>query len=169
MRKSIKKISLIAAAFLCTSLFGYIHHFVRTFKVYSHHHVRNIPLNGKTFSRYFALETHENLNCYHCGLKQLFSDYTPPSAADLLHSIRSHPQYRGFITHDTNLSTPEESSTYFLYEEILNNEPHFYLSHANGIRHFTVSQSSPNASLRNGTLKKYPYLNHFIHCTISLS
>lgn len=174
MKKSIRKISLIAAAFLCTSFFS-INHLeakkpIVSVMIYSSH-PGDLSLKDQNLSQLFALEAQEGLKCYHYGLKTLFQDYTVPSAADLLNSIRCHPQYKGTITtnelltHNVETTVKKEGPTFFLYEYTMDHKPHFYLSHPKGLRHFTIKHLNEIAYIENGGFAYHPNLDHLIHCT----
>lgn len=178
MKKSIRKISLIAAAFLCTSFFA-INHMqnkkpILTMQI-SFPHGEGLSLKDQNISQLFSLGKGESFKCYHYGLKTLFQDYTPPSAAGLLNSIRCHPQYKGIITtndlltHNVETTVTKEGSTFFLYEYTMDHKSHFYLSHPKGLRHFTIKHSNEIAHIENGLLSYYPDLDHLIGCTLQWS
>jgi hypothetical protein len=178
MKKSIRKISLIATAFLCTSFFA-INHVQNKKPIltiqFSFPHAGNLSLKDRNLSQLFALGAEESFKCYHYGLKTLFQDYTLPSATDLLNSIRCHPQYKGTITtnelltHNVETTVTKEGSTFFLYEYTMDEESHFYLSHPKGLRHFTVKCSNEIAHIENGVSPRYPGLDYLIDCTASWS
>ena len=179
MKKSIRKISLIAAAFLCTSFFAINH--VQDKKPiltmqFSFPHAGDLSLKDQNLSQLFALETEGGLKCYHYGLKTLFQNYTLPSAMDFLNSIRCHPQYKGkittdaLLTHNVETTVTKEGPTFFLYEYTTDHEPHFYLSHPKGLRHFTIKHSNEIAYLENGMQRQsYTCLDSFIRCTTQRS
>jgi hypothetical protein len=172
MKKSIKKISIIAAAFLCTSFFSINYTSTKKPLANINHYVpkgRTQSQKNLNLSHLFALGSEENLRSYHYGKSLLVQDYHSPSEADLLDSIRSHSQYKGLLSQDQllthNVAVPNEENDFFIYEHALNNQPHFYLSHAKGLRHFTVKNCGDSASLTNGMTKNYPNLDSLILCT----
>ena len=178
MKKSIRKISIIAVAFLCASFFS-INNLqdkkpVLAMNLYFPH-AGDVSLKDQNLSQLFALGVEESFKCYHCGLKALFQDYTFPSAIDLLNLIRCHPQYKGTITtnelltHKVETTVTKKGTTFFLYECAIDNEPHFYLSHPKGLRHFAIKHSNEIAYLENGSYPYYPNLDYLIRCTTQWS
>lgn len=99
----------------------------------------------------------DGLKSYHIGLNTIHSNYSIPTLLSLHEQIRSHPYYAG------KAGFPK------IYEVEEANEPYFYLVHAQGVRHFTLSSHASNGAscvgIDNGTHLSYPTIYHFIRCT----
>ncbi|MCB1083849.1 MAG: hypothetical protein KDK61_06030, partial [Simkania sp.] len=91
-----------------------------------------------------------------------------PTPQDQLKAIRSHSHFEGYLTQSEALKFfKNKNRTYFIFEEKGRKEPHFYLAHSGGLRHFTVDTSEVSG-LDNGYVYRYPYLENFIQSTLTL-
>ncbi len=117
------------------------------------------------FSHFLAMGTQENLKAYHLGLRSLFPAYHIPSAQDLFESIRSHSNFLGFLTQDEAIDELNTAKGNFaIFEEKNKAEAHFYVIHAEGLRHFTVNEVG-FASIDNSQAVRYPSLAGFLEST----
>lgn len=167
MKKNLVKIACIAALSLST-LSAWSQNFsLRTCNFSLNTTMSNeVKQASGKFSRFEALGTLENLKAYHLGLRALFPDHHIPTPQDQLKAIRFHSHFEGYLTQSEALQLfKNENRTYFIFEEKGREEPHFYLTHAGGLRHFTVNPADISA-LDNGSVLVYISLDPFIRSTL---
>ncbi|MCB1116279.1 MAG: hypothetical protein KDK71_07410 [Chlamydiia bacterium] len=168
MKKTLLKIACIAALSLST-LSAWSQDFslrTCTFSLNTTMSDEAKQASGK-FSCLEALGTLENLKAYHLGLRALFPDHHIPTPQDQLKVIRSHSHFEGSLTQPEALQLfMNENRTYFIFEEKGRKEPHFYLAHSGGLRHFTVNPADISG-LDNGSVIVYISLDLFIRSTLA--
>lgn len=124
-----------------------------------------------------GLSNYQALNTHHYGLRFLKNDYQIPKELDQIRAIRSHFSYLGKssypLTRSEIVTQLEKSShSFFIFEMEIQKQPHFYLVHPQGTRHFTSIRSHMQngemiASLKNGDGSYYPDLSCFFRSTFA--